>query len=92
MEKIILQPNVWTRFYGRLFQVAGQEAIRITHGVSTSDEDGNSVPTPPTDDAPYFTTQGYDPKVINLEKFGMPSPTIVYLMPDNDSSVGIVGL
>jgi hypothetical protein len=93
MEKIELQPGVWTRLLARrLFQVVGQNSIRISLGYASHTDAAGTVRFPPADDAPYFTTQGYDPKISTLlaECFGVSDE--VYLMPDGDSAVTVVAL
>jgi len=93
MEKITLQPGVWTRLWGTVFQVVGQNDIRITVGTDNAENtDGVSVLIPATD-AAYFTTQGYNPKVISIADFGFDQVgAYIYLMPDHDVAVGIVAL
>jgi hypothetical protein len=93
MEKVTLDPGTWTPFDFSRFQVIGQHNVRIGIGSGTGPVNGDTY-EPPAADAAYFTTQGYDPKIVNvLDLLGasIASPNI-YLMPDANHSVDVVAL
>ena len=80
MEKVTLQPGVWTRVYATLFiqSRSNQSGIRIHYG--------DSAPAPDTD--LYFVTQEFD-----LKPFRVPdsiAAVSIYLMPDEDMPVDVV--
>lgn len=93
MEKLTLQPHVWTRLFGTTFQVIGQVDVKFTLGTEDAINNAGAPVKIPTDNAPYFTTQGYNPKVISLRDW---NPDIYfgyfYLMPVGDSAVSVVSL
>ncbi len=91
MEKITLAPNVWTSIRGyRLLQVVGQHAVRLGFGHEDRDESGKASYAPPTSDAPYFTTQSYDPRIIDLQDWGFTAWGSLFAMPDADHEITVV--
>ena len=92
MQQITLQPAVWTRLNGRLFQVKGQQSVCITVAETSTDVNKNQTIIPPATDAPCFITQSYDPTPIDLEDWGIPSHAPVFLKPVDDQTIDLVVL
>jgi hypothetical protein len=95
MDKITLQPGVWTQFPYSRFQVSGQNAVRIGIGGERPSLDAEF--TPPEAGAPYLTTQGYNPGVVSLSEMitgypGSYSSSYTWIMPDADKAVDVVAL
>ncbi len=83
MEKITLQPGVWTQvFTAQLVQSrSNQTGLRIHYLIE------ETVPAADTD--LYFVTQEFDLKPLTLFE----SPGVkVYLMPDDDIAIDVVML
>lgn len=97
MEKIVLQPGVWTGFYGWAFQPTQRTAIRFRL-------EPNYLPGPkgigrpavpwPEEEA-YFVTSGYGPRIVRLADY-LPSKDLdignlpCFLMPSGDKPASVV--
>jgi hypothetical protein len=97
MDKITLQPRVWTPFPYSRFQVIGQNAVRLGIGWRTGDPPTNGTYLPPEEGDSYFTTQGYNPGVISVSEMivgesGFYPSSYVWIMPDADHAVDVVAL
>lgn len=92
MEKVTLEPGVWTRIYGCILQVTSAKAIRVTLGEPTQSINGHAVAPIPDTNAPYFKSQSYDPQVIDLTHWGFRELVNIYLMPDEEQPVDVVVL
>ncbi len=93
IEKVTLEPGVWTRIYGCVLQITSAKAVRVALGHSVRNTDGTPVlEATPATEAPYFKSQGYNPQVIDLKQWGFSELVNIFLMPDEDQPVDVVVL
>jgi hypothetical protein len=87
MEKITLEPGVWTRLNARSFQARPAAEIKIAAVKAANPQ---SIVTPAVDTDLYFTNIGMGEYWINLDPLFDDYFTAVFMMPVGASAATIV--